>query len=168
MTLKYIEIFRVSSCVEIHGSTCFKRFLPDGWKMYFLGVQTSGLHCTMWQNLLQQCTTWPLGEVFGFSILAPLCHSTLRRCSIYFNVHGRGATDVLEIFLEFFFGEGVFCKFLLINSNESDLDTTLGLRGGGHVWLREVRWVWVESIESTSGRFFRDFSWKKNVLSADF
>ena len=35
--------------------------------------------------------------------------------------------------------------------------------GGGHVWLREVRWVWVESIESTSGRFFSGFFLKKKT-----
>ena len=57
MTQEYHEIFRISSCVQIDGVTWFNmaswRFLPDGWKMYFLNAQTSSLNCTMWQILLQ-------------------------------------------------------------------------------------------------------------------
>ena len=66
MTQKYHEIFRISSCVQIHGVIWFNmaswRFLPDGWKMYFSNVQTFSLNCTMWQILLQHVQHGLLGR----------------------------------------------------------------------------------------------------------
>ena len=90
MTQKYHEIFRISSCVEIHGVTWFNmaswRFLPDIWKMYFLNAQTSSLNCCMWQillhvqhGLLERCLLLDSGSFCGQSTLQQVQYLLQRR-----------------------------------------------------------------------------------------